>query len=89
MNVVTFSGKPPTSQQVLEVVYRFSSQRPAWQLELLHGDDGQPFVEAVHSLGGTVLGFHWKPGGWAVVDANARLLEERESLDQLMAVHLS
>lgn len=88
MNVVEFPGNPPTSQQVLEVVYRFSSQRPGWRLELMHGEDGQPYVEAVHSLDRTILTFHWKPRNWAVFDANTRILEEGSSLDALMAAYL-
>jgi len=88
MNVVKLPGNPPTSQQVLELVYKFSSKRPEWRLELMHGEDGQPYVEAIQSLVGTVLGFHWKLGSWAVVNANSRIVEEGSSLDALMSAHL-
>lgn len=89
MNVVAFPGTPPTGQQVLETVYKFNAQRPAWRLELLHGeDDGQPYVVATHSIADTVLGFHWKSSSWAVMNANARVLDESGSLDELMARHL-
>lgn len=89
MNVVAFPGTPPTGQQVLETVYKFNAQRPAWRLELQHGeDDGRPYVVATHSIAETVLGFHWKPGNWAVLNANARVLQESVSLDELMTAHL-
>lgn len=88
MNVVAFPGIPPTGQQVLETVYKFNAQRPSWRLDVMQGEDGQPYVEAVHSIAGTILGFHWKPGSWAVTNANARVLEEGASLDDLMAAHL-
>jgi len=88
MSVINFPGVRPTSQQVLETVYRYRDQRREWQLELMHGEDGQPFVEATHSIAKTVLGFHWKPGSWAVMNANGRILQEAPLLDELMSAHL-
>lgn len=88
MNVIAFPGTPPTGQQVLETVYKYKAQRPAWQLEVMYSEAGQPFIEANHSLAKTVLGFHWKPGSWAVTNSNARVLAEGPSLDELMAAHL-
>jgi hypothetical protein len=89
MNVVAFPGTPPTAQQVLETVYRFNEARPSWRFDVLYSDQGQPFIEATHKLGGTALGFHWKPNNWAVTNENGRVLEEDISLDKLMATHLS
>jgi len=89
MNVIAFPGVPPTGQQVLETVYKFNAERPAWRLELRHGeDDGQPYVVATHSISETVLGFHWRPGIWTVTNANLRALQESGSLDELMTNHL-
>lgn len=75
MTVVSFPPRPPSSQEVLEAVYRLTEALPGWRFEVDKAqDDGCPSVSAEHLATGVMMGAHWGGNHWGVVTEGGTLV---------------